>query len=233
MDRKGFLGKMKNAGPSLLAILGIVIGSSPWISDSLYRNIFLGIGLTILFISWVIANLQNKERLIADKRWKDQKRAMTAMAVCVALGLGLLTYYEIQMPKYHVAKIEKELYRVPPQLNKKQLRNLGAECNTYGDTLCSHDVFAKIVNLDPRDYFALANLAMAQTHLGFHKYAVINFKKAINNGVKRYDTYKFYGHSLLATGNKPLAIKAYQASLNINPNQQSLRKKIREILAAQ
>ncbi len=233
MDRKKVRDRLQQSWPGLLALSGIVIGSGPWLTGSLYRNSFLGAGLTLLFLAWVAANFKNRQRLVASQRWKDQKKVMTAMAACVSVGIGMLTYYEVQMPKYKIAKIEKELYRVPPQLNKAQLRELGAECNTYGDTLCSHDVFAKIVEMDSRDYFALANLAMAQSHLGFHKYAVLNFRKAIQNGVQQYDTYKFYGHSLLATNQPALAAQAYQASLKKNPNQPSLQEKIAQITDSQ
>ncbi len=232
MDRKGIKDRLRKSAPGIFALAGIVLGSSPWLTGSLYRNSFVGAGIALLFLSWIWASFNDKTKLIEEKRWANQKKAMVAMAACLTVGLGMLAFYEAQMPKYEVAKVNKELYRVPPQLNKRQLRELGAECNTYGNTLCSHDVFAKIVNIDPRDYLALANLAMAQSHLGFHQYAVVNFNKAIQNGVRRYDVYKFYGHSLVATGDLKKAVVAYKASLNKNPNQQSLRKKIREILAS-
>lgn len=214
--------------PSLAAIgLGFLI--SPWLMKSLYSNILVAIGLGLLFLAWLVANLLQKQKLKNENRWQDQKKVMLAMSLCVSLGMIMLAYYEWQMPKYKVAITNKELYRVPPQLNKKELRVLGADCNTYGNTLCSHDVFAKIVKIDSRDYFALANLAMAQSHLGFHKFAVINFQRAIAHGIKGYDVYKFYGHSLLATQQPQKAIQAYQLSLEKNPRQESLRQKIQEL----
>ncbi len=214
---------------SVVALLGIVVGGSPWLTGSLYRNYFVGGGLSLLFISWILANFQKKNELISQGRWKQQTKAMLAMGLCWVMGSALLIYYEQQMPKYEIALVDKELYRVPPQLSKKQLKELGAECNTYGNTLCSQAVFARIVQLDPRDYLSLANLAMAQSHLGFHQQAIHNFERAIKSGVKRYDVFKFYGHSLLALGDKSKAKLAYKASLSKNPNQKSLAEKIEKL----
>jgi tetratricopeptide (TPR) repeat protein len=221
--------RIKQSAPGLIALVGVVVGGSPWITGSLYRNGFMGAGLTLLFVSWVVANWQNKIQLIKQNRWHQQKKVMMAMTACMVVGLGLLIFYEIQMPKYKVAITHKELYRVPPQLNNQQLRELGAECNTYGNTLCSHDVFARLVEKDPRDYFALANLAMAQSHLGFHQFAARNFNRAIKHGVQRYDVYKLYGHTLLALKKPQQAREAYRASLDKNPNQPNLRKKIQQL----
>lgn len=130
------------------------------------------------------------------------------------------------MPKYEVAVVTEELYRVPPQLSRKQLLSLGAECNTYGNTLCSQAVFAKIVKLDPRDFKSLANLAMAQSHLGNHNQAIANAKTALKNGFESYDLYKFYGHSLWALGNKEDAKIAYKESLRLKVNQPLLLERI-------
>ncbi len=133
------------------------------------------------------------------------------------------------MPKYRIARVEKTLYNVPPQLSQKQLRELGRECNTYGNTHCSHEVFAKIVRLDPRDYTALANLAMAQSHLGYHKFAIENFERALSQGVKAYDVYRFYGLSLLKSNQKEKAIDAFKTSLQLRPNQELLIKKLKSL----
>lgn len=213
--------------PTLLAILGLAITCLPLFLDSNFSNIIIASGLAFLFLAWVVANL--KKGFKSPEEARQQKRVFIGMSLCMVTGLLMLTYYELQMPKYHIARINKELYKIPPQLSKKQLIELGRECNTYGNTLCSHDVFAKIVSLDPRDYESLANLAMAQSHLGFHEYAVINFQRAVKSGVKAYDVYKFYGNSLKVLKKYPQAIKAYQASLTLNPNQASLLKKIKNL----
>ena len=214
---------IKKQIPNAFALAGLATLVYPFIVTSLYQNIIIATGLLCLFFAWLTANLMTAQK---DPQ---KKKVMIAMSLCAAVGFSMLAYYEMQMPKYNVARIQKELYRVPPQLSKKQLVELGRECNTYGNTLCSHDVFARIVQMDSRDYKSLANLAMAQSHLGFHKYAVINFERAINNGVKAYDIYKFYGNSLKVLKKYKKAIQAYQSSLKLNPNQDYLVKKINNI----
>lgn len=223
MNLRGF----KKYLPNSFAFAGLLLLIYPFIVSSLYHNLILAVGLLFLFLSWLGANLIKANKL--SPQWKQQKKVMIGLSLGAALGFSMLAYYEIQMPKYKVARIAKELYRVPPQLSKKQLIELGRECNTYGNTLCSHDVFAKIVSLDSRNYKALANLAMAQSHLGFHKYAIINFKRAIKNGVKAYDVYKSYGNSLKVLKYNSSAIQAYKQSLKINPNQDSLHRKIKTL----
>ena len=217
------------SGSQVLALLGILFLASPVVLSSLYQNYIMSFGVLLLFTAWIKANFENQQSLIQQNRWENQKKAMFAMTACIVLGLTMLVYYEIQMPKYKVAITNKELYKVPPQLSKKQLIKLGSECNTYGNTLCSHAVFAKIVQIDPRNFIALGNLAMAQSHLGFHEYAIKNFRTAIKNGAKTYDIFKFYGHSLKALKMQGQAIQAYKASLRLNPNQSYLEKRLGEM----
>lgn len=214
--------------PNFIAGLGITLLAIPLLQKTIYQNIFFAAGLFLLFTTWILANWE-KGRFAKDTKERDkQKKILIGMTACGLVGLALLVYYEMQMPKYKVALLNEELYRVPPQLSKKQLLNLGAECNTYGNTLCSQAVFAKIVQLDPRDYQSLANLAMAQSHLGFHKQALVNFENAVRNGVNTFDVYKFYGHSQWAMGNKPLAKESYKKSLQLKPNQDILLQRIAE-----
>ncbi len=215
--------------PTLLAGLGLFLLAVPVLSETIYQNYYLGAGTLILFLVWVLANHQKGFFSRTHKDWPQKRKVLVGMSLCMALGIASLGYYEMKMPKYEVAIIKKELYRIPSHLSKKQLLEMGADCNTYGNTLCSHDVFAKIVKMDSRDYNSLANLAMAQSHLGFHKEALVNFKRALKNGAATYDTYKFYGHSLLALGKRELALKAYQQSLKLNPKQHVLHDKIQEL----
>lgn len=215
----------------VLASCAILIFTYIAFSDSIYQNIFLAAGLSFLFTSWLSANYERKQELIRRNLWELQQKVMIASSLVALLGLTMFGFYESQMPKYQVAGLNQNFYTVPPQLNKKQLYELGAECNTYGNTLCSYGVFAKIVKLDPRDYLALGNLAMAQSHLKFDKYAVENFKTAINNGAGSYDIYKFYGRSLLRLGIKQQAIEAFEKSLSINPNQTALSEKLATLKA--
>jgi tetratricopeptide (TPR) repeat protein len=215
--------------PQILVGFAMLFFAYPFLTNTLYQNISFGAGVILMFSAWLAANLLKKEELVESGKWIEQKKVMTAMSACLALGLFMLVYYEAQMPKYNIAMTKKELYRVPPQLNKRQLVELGSECNTYGNTLCSHDVFAKIVKMDPRDYNALGNLAMAQTHLGFHQYAVENFTKVVENGAGTYDIYRFFGDSLMEVGRHQQALQVYKRSLRLNPKQDFLRKKIRNI----
>ncbi len=219
--------------PALTALIGTAIAVTPWIIDTLYKNFFIAIGISLLCVTWAWANFLKRDELKSQGLWEQQKKVMLGALICLSAGLSLLLFYEAQMPKYSIALTNQYLYTVPPQLSTSELRALGAECNTYGDTLCSHAVFAKIVKQDPRDYFSLANLAMAQSHIGFHEYAIKNFETVLKSGLATYDIYKFYGHSLLATKNKKRAIKAYQFSLKKNPNQQQLRQKVKSLSGGQ
>lgn len=215
--------------PSSMVLLGAVLLLSPFFTDTVYQNQIAGTGVFLLFTAWAGASLLDRKKLIEQDRWQQQIKSMIAMSLCMSLAIGMLVYYEIQMPKYRVAITNKELYKVPPQLNRKQLYELGSECNTYGNTLCSHAVFAKIVRLDSRDFIALGNLAMAQSHLGFHEFAKENFETAIKYNARTYDIFKFYGHSLKALGMNQRAIEAYQNSLKLNQRQDDLIKRIEEL----
>ncbi len=212
--------------PQALSLISALFFIYPFVTETLYKNICFATGIFLLFSAWLAANLLKMEDLKDRGRWDEQKKVMYAMLICLSVGAVLLVYYEAKMPKYSIAVTKKELYRVPPQLNKHQLKELGSECNTYGNTLCSHDVFAKIVKMDSRDYRALGNLAMAQTHLGFHKFAIENFKTVIKNKAATYDIYRFLGDALLKLDKPEEALKAYKKSLKMNPKQSSLKTKI-------
>lgn len=212
-----------------LAATGVLLCASPWLIDSLYGNYIVGFGILFLFAAWILANFNRKQDYIALRRWQTQQKAMIAMSLCMLVGAALLIFYESKRPKYDVAAVRGLNYKVPPQLSKRQLKELGAECNTYGNTVCSQAVFAKIVKIDPADFIALANLSMAQTHLGFHKQAIQNFETAIEHGIKDYDVYKSYGDALLASGMKLEAMLAYEISLFKNPRQEALRQKLEDL----
>jgi tetratricopeptide (TPR) repeat protein len=215
--------------PNFLAAAGITLMMIPVFMETIYQNYYLAAGTLCLFMVWVVANLLKGRFSKKSKEWQQQRKVLIAMSLCVVMGLMSLAYYEMKMPKYEVALIKKTLYPIPAHLSKKQLLEMGAECNTYGNTLCSHDVFARIVKKDSRDYAALANLAIAQSHLGFHQQALVNFKRAIDNGVNTYDTYRFYGQSLESMGQTRMAVQAFKKSLQLNPKQRLVKERIKQI----
>jgi tetratricopeptide (TPR) repeat protein len=212
-----------------LSGVAVLLAAYPFLVHTLYQNFFFAGSLLLFFSAWVLTNWQLGRFSKSTLEGERQRRVLLGMVLTLVLGIGSLLLYEIKMPKYEVALINKELYRVPPQLSKKQLIELGTECNTYGNTLCSHDVFAKIVRLDPRDYNALANLAMAQSHLGFHQQAVINFQRAIARGVRTQDVLRFYGKSLKELGHVQEAQKVHQMSLKLNPKHKILKERLAEL----
>lgn len=212
--------------PNGLAIIGLIVAVYGFLGEHIYRNIIISTGIFFMYLAWLEANLQKGLLEMNEEQWREKRKVLFAMSGVVLSGFILLCYYETKIPKYEIAIVDKELYRVPPQLSHSQLMELGKECNTYGNTRCSHDVFARIVKTNPRDYKSLANLAMAQSHLGFHTFAIKNFERVLDKGIRSYDVYKFYGHSLTALDEVSKALSAYKSSLSLNPNQASLRSKI-------
>lgn len=212
--------------PSVLLITALPFAIFPFLQMTPYQNHYWATGLCFIYLAWLTANLnQNTSSIDRDR----QQKVRWGSGFVMLVFLFSLGYFESQRPKYQVALPGQIFYQVPPQLSLKQLRELGQDCNTYGNTLCSHDVFAHIVKSDPRDYRSLANLAMAQTHLGFHSLAIHNFVIAIKGGIKTYDSLRFYGESLQKTGQLKRAIQAYKASLEKNPKQTRLLERIRKL----
>lgn len=225
--------QIRRTFPNLLALTGCALFIAAFVEGGQYQNIITATGILFLFLAWIEANLQKGLLKMDENEWRERKKVLFAMSAVTISGFAMLFYYEMHVPKYHIAITKKTLYHIPPHLDRHELIELGRDCNTYGNTRCSHDVFARVLKKDPRDYKALANLAMAQTHLGYHKMAIQNFKKALDAGVIAYDIYKFYGHSLKATKNYSAAVVAYKRSLELNPNQNSLKMSIDSLKASQ
>lgn len=216
--------------PNLLFVIGFFPSLYAIVVNTLYANYYHAASALLLYFAWLVANSLQGKLNISTITGRKQRVVAIGMALCLIAGSGMLILFEMNNPKYLVPSTTKTLYKVPPMLSKTQLRKLGAECNTYGNTLCSHDVFKKIVQLNPNDFNSLANLAMAQSHLGFHKYAIANFKKSIDNGgIETFDVYKFYGHSLYALKQYKKAQKYYQASLLLNDNQELVKSRLRKL----
>lgn len=184
-----------------------------------------------------LSNQENKRDYIKScKETPKAERSRMRITLTVAIfasalyGTYLFWAYLDQQPIfYHVAKGKLE-FNVAPHLSIKELYALGAECNTYGNTKCSLAVFAKILEKDPGDKMALANLAMAQTHLGDHSSAVTNYRRAIDMGVATYDVYAFYADSLNELGRKKMALLYYRRAFDLNSQLIDVAKKLGYLL---
>jgi predicted aspartyl protease len=95
--------------------------------------------------------------------------------------------------------------------------NLGLICNTTGRWKCSEEAFAKLLAQDKGNNVALANLAIAQTHLGKYSSAVENFERLTNRAQGTYDTMAAYGRAEEGLGHGDDAIGWYYRSLAVNP----------------
>lgn len=220
---------ISNTTKFISLLIGTLCLIYPFVFETNKLSLFVTIGCCYLLGTWVLANLEKESFNGNEEEWKERKNILVGLGICVVVALSLLFYYEQQMPRMDVAHINTELYKVPPQLSRTQLRDYGAQCNTYGDTKCSLAVFEKLVKLDPRDLKALANLAMAQTHLGYHKQASFNFNSLIQKGFVTYDIFQFYGDTLQAQGHTEEAIKAYEQALMLNPELNETKSKLEKL----
>ena len=184
-----------------------------------------------------LSHQENKRAYLKDcKETPKAERSRMRIALTVSIFVSALygtylfwVFLDQQPIFYHVAKGKLE-FNVAPHLSIKELYALGAECNTYGNTKCSIAVFAKILEKDPGDKMALANLAMAQTHLGDHTSAIKNYRQAIDMGVTTYDVYTFYGDSLNELGEKRMALLYYRKAFDLNPQLIDVAKKLGYLL---
>ncbi|MCB0377977.1 MAG: tetratricopeptide repeat protein [Bdellovibrionales bacterium] len=213
----------------LALLIGTTCLAIPFFVSTQLFTLYITAGVFGWVLTWVSANLENGSLKGNREQRKERQAMFIGVLLCSVVGLGLITYYEMQMPKYRVALAELGDYKVPPHMDKKELKEMGADCNTYGNTQCSLAVFARIVELDSRDFRALANLAIAQSHMGQHKEAISNFQQAIQRGYVSFDVFQFYGDSLLALGDIKKAKVAYEQALMLNPELIQVKKKLSEL----
>jgi tetratricopeptide (TPR) repeat protein len=99
-------------------------------------------------------------------------------------------------------KLALKTYAVNPSLSVQQLWSQGARCNSNGDMTCSEAVFNRLLELDPSDNGALANLAMAESRLGEHDQALKHFDSYFTHGGRGVDAMFLMAKSLNAVGKK-------------------------------
>src|SRR5690606_2505196 len=123
-------------------VIGLLCCIYPFVFETRQISIFITIGCAYFICVWILANLENKSFNGTPEQWKERKNILIGLGLCVVTGLALLFYYEQQIPRYTVAFSDIGDYKVPPQLSRSQLREYGADCNTYGNTQCSLAVFS-------------------------------------------------------------------------------------------
>ena len=217
--------KIINTCAYFCLFLGFIAGIIPFIKNTSMGNLYFALAIMGCVFAWVIANLA-KGSFRNDGDWKERKVLLITVGLCTLVGVSLLSYYEIMVPRTDIKLAGSIEHFIPNNYSKKQLSEMGAECNTYGNTKCSLAVFKRMFEIDPNDKKSFANFAMAQSKLGQHKVAISNLNKAIEMGVATYDVYLFLGESYLNTGKSKEAVEAFEKALELNPSLTETRSKV-------
>jgi len=122
---------------------------------------------------------------------------------------------------------------VDQKLSPRQLYQMGAECNSKGDTDCSIAVFQRVLEMDPKDMTALANLGMAQARADHNEDAVATLKKYFDRGGQAIDAMAYYAQALNNQGRQTEALSWYAQTLAQSPNLIDVVESMVKILAAQ
>lgn len=108
-------------------------------------------------------------------------------------------------------------FQLAPNLSLPELGRLGAECNTARNLECSEAVYTKIIELDPSDTIAIANLAMTKTKLAKHEDAERLYKIFFANSGVAVDVLAYYGETLTALEKHDEALLLYKDFISQYP----------------
>lgn len=157
----------------------------------------------------------------------------TIVMICLALvgGLAIVNHLvQSASSEKKSAAVETPQFTVNPQLSIPQLYTLGGNCNSDGDMVCARAVFKRILELNPNDLVALANLGMAESKSGHHEQALPLYEIYFNRGGNGYDTMAYYAGSLNAVGDKAQALNWYMRVLKSNPRLVDVAESVTSLL---
>lgn len=141
--------------------------------------------------------------------WSPTRIALTSALVGMAL---------IAAGMKISARLHNHEFQLDAGLSLPELRKMGARCNTDGDLKCSKAVYARVVELDPSDRAALANLAMAESEIGLHAEAIQHFESYFAQGGRGVDAMFFLAKSHDARGDKESALQWCTQALSESAN---------------
>lgn len=97
------------------------------------------------------------------------------------------------------------------------LMQLGAICNSLEDFKCSTRYFRQVVEQNPSDQQALANLAMGLSRLGQWKRARSHYQAYFSLGGNGFDALLWYGKTLAELEDPSQGLDWYYFALAVNP----------------
>ncbi|MGZ3721815.1 MAG: tetratricopeptide repeat protein [Bdellovibrionales bacterium] len=152
------------------------------------------------------------------------------LAGVIILALwGSMEFFRAQLTQTIGGGAVRE-FQVDAGLSIPQLYELGRGCNASGDMNCSRKVFKRLVELNPNDMTALANLGMTESKAGRHSDAVPVYELYFKRGGSAYDVMAYYASSLSALGKTDLALEWYTLALKVNPHLMDVAENITTIL---
>jgi superkiller protein 3 len=129
--------------------------------------------------------------------------------------------------KYIKAAIDafKKALEINPKFALAYL-NLGEAYEAHGQTSQSLELFEKYVEIRPSDVNGLNRLGIAYKLLGQYDNATKVFEKAIKRNPKHAIAHRNLGEVYYYQGNQEAALIQWNISLQLNPQQPSLRERI-------
>lgn len=161
--------------------------------------------------------LSDEERLVyLGSRPARKKSSAVGRLALIAVSLGGVALFSV-LAWQGSGRVLRSVYRIDPSWSIRQLQELGATCNTQGRDECSRAVYARVLELQPFNRSALANLAIAETRLGDYDTAVKRFELYFARGGEGVDAMAYYGDGLRATGQSREALRWYSSALKAEP----------------
>lgn len=145
----------------------------------------------------------------------------SAQRCLFGLFLGFTLFFGVQLVLWQKFSIEASwliLKRAIGQATLEDWLSMGAICNSLEKFDCSVDAFSEVVQRQPRQRTALANLAIAHCHLGSWNESRKYFEAYFSLGGEAYDTMFWYARSLIRLGEKERGIEWYYKTLTKKPD---------------
>lgn len=169
-----------------------------------------------------------------EKLRRKERRARWWSRSLLALSLAFLTLLcidALHFGKYMGNHVLIRAKAAVGMADSQDWYNLGLICNTIERWSCSEEAFSKLLALDPRNAVALANMAIAQTHLRKYRSAVANFERLTQHARGTYDMMASMGRALEGIGRDDEAIGWYYRSLALNPHLIDVADRLIDLLA--
>lgn len=119
---------------------------------------------------------------------------------------------------------------ISDNLRSSEYRTHAMQAAGRGELDCAIKNWQKVVDKNPLDTTAIANLAMLLAKAEQYEEAIPHFRKTIDLGAGAYDTFSWFATSLLRTGNHDEAIDWYYRALSVEPALRDITEELSSLL---